>query len=30
VIATGTSLPDAELGEWQIFKVGTGRFTEIE
>jgi DNA replication and repair protein RecF len=30
VIATGTSLPDAELGEWQIFKVEGGRFTEVE
>jgi DNA replication and repair protein RecF len=30
VIATGTSLPEAELGEWQIFKVAGGRFAEIE
>jgi DNA replication and repair protein RecF len=30
VIATGTGLPDAELGEWQIFKVDSGQFTEIE
>jgi DNA replication and repair protein RecF len=29
VIATGTSLPDAELGEWQIFKVDSGQFVEI-
>lgn len=26
VIATGTSLPDAELGEWQVFRVETGDF----
>jgi DNA replication and repair protein RecF len=30
VFATGTTLPDAELGEWQIFKVEGGRFTENE
>jgi DNA replication and repair protein RecF len=30
VIATGTGLPEAELGEWQIFKVDSGQFTEIE
>ena len=30
VMATGTSLPDAELGEWQIFKVEHGKFTELE
>jgi DNA replication and repair protein RecF len=30
VIATGTSLPDAELGEWQVFEVAGGRFIEIE
>jgi DNA replication and repair protein RecF len=30
IMATGTSMPDAELGEWQIFKVEDGRFTEIE
>lgn len=30
VIATGTGLPDAELGQWQIFKVDSGQFTEIE
>ena len=26
VIATGTSLPDAELGEWQVFEVKDGNF----
>lgn len=26
VIATGTSLPDAHLGEWQVFKVAAGEF----
>jgi DNA replication and repair protein RecF len=26
VIATGTSLPDAELGEWQVFTVNDGNF----
>lgn len=26
VIATGTSLPDAELGEWQVFSVKEGTF----
>lgn len=26
VIATGTSLPDAELGEWQLFSVKDGTF----
>jgi DNA replication and repair protein RecF len=26
VIATGTSLPDAELGEWQVFEVKEGNF----
>lgn len=26
VIATGTSLPDAELGEWQVFAVKDGTF----
>ena len=30
VIATGTSLPDAELGEWQVFQVEHGKFTEVE
>ena len=28
VIATGTSLPDAELGTWQVFEVSDGAFTE--
>ena len=28
VIATGTSLPDAELGAWQMFEVADGAFTE--
>lgn len=28
VIATGTSLPDAELGSWQIFEVNAGNFSE--
>ncbi|MDB6126501.1 MAG: replication and repair protein RecF [Verrucomicrobia bacterium] len=28
VIATGTSLPDAALGEWQVFEVNDGMFTE--
>lgn len=28
VIATGTRLPDAELGTWQIFEVANGGFTE--
>ncbi|MFT3782464.1 MAG: DNA replication/repair protein RecF [Nibricoccus sp.] len=28
VFATGTSLPDAELGRWQVFKVEAGRFSE--
>jgi DNA replication and repair protein RecF len=28
VIATGTSLPDAELGEWQVFRVTEGNFEE--
>jgi DNA replication and repair protein RecF len=28
VIATGTSLPDAELGAWQVFQVADGDFTE--
>jgi len=30
VMATGTSLPEAELGEWQVFAVANGRFSEIE
>lgn len=28
VIATGTHLPDAELGPWQVFEVADGTFTE--
>lgn len=28
VLATGTSLPEAELGDWQIFAVAGGGFTE--
>lgn len=28
IIATGTSRPDAELGEWQIFEVKEGTFEE--
>lgn len=28
VIATGTRLPDAELGQWQVWRVQGGRFTE--
>jgi DNA replication and repair protein RecF len=28
VVATGTSLPDAELGAWQVFEVTDGAFTE--
>ncbi len=28
VIATGTHLPDSELGEWQVFEVTDGGFTE--
>jgi len=28
VIATGTEPPDASLGEWQIFDVNSGKFTE--
>ncbi|MCX6956448.1 MAG: DNA replication/repair protein RecF [Verrucomicrobia bacterium] len=28
VIATGTSLPDAELGTWQVFEVAGGAFAE--
>jgi DNA replication and repair protein RecF len=27
VIATGTSLPDAELGAWEVFRVEGGQFT---
>jgi DNA replication and repair protein RecF len=30
IIATGTSRPDAELGEWQIFEVKEGTFEEVE
>ncbi len=30
VIATGTSLPDAELGEWQVFAVKDGTFEPAE
>jgi len=30
VIATGTAPPDASLGEWQIFAVSGGAFTECE
>ncbi|ACB75732.1 DNA replication/repair protein RecF [Opitutus terrae] len=26
ILATGTSLPDAELGEWQVFEVKSGEF----
>lgn len=29
VIATGTHLPDAELGAWQVFEVSEGQFKEI-
>ncbi len=28
VIATGTSLPDAELGAWEVFKVEAGAFAD--
>jgi len=28
VIATGTSLPDAEMGRWQVFEVNNGDFSE--
>lgn len=28
VIATGTHLPDAELGHWQVFEVANGTFVE--
>ena len=27
VIATGTALPDAALGDWQVFRVADGHFT---
>lgn len=30
IFATGTSLPEAELGRWQIFNVENGRFTEVD
>jgi DNA replication and repair protein RecF len=30
VIATGTHLPDAELGNWQVFDVHDGQFTEAK
>jgi DNA replication and repair protein RecF len=29
VIATGTALPDASLGAWQIFSVASGTFTSV-
>jgi DNA replication and repair protein RecF len=28
IIATGTHLPDAELGTWQVFEVNDGTFSE--
>jgi DNA replication and repair protein RecF len=28
VIATGTSLPDAELGAWEVFRVAAGTFAK--
>jgi len=28
IIATGTQLPDAELGAWQVFEAVDGTFTE--
>ncbi len=28
VIATGTSLPDAELGDWEVFRVAAGVFSK--
>jgi DNA replication and repair protein RecF len=28
IIATGTHLPDAELGTWQVFEVSDGVFSE--
>jgi DNA replication and repair protein RecF len=28
ILATGTSLPEAELGEWQVFSVASGGFRE--
>ncbi len=30
IIATGTHLPDAELGAWQVFEVADGTFAEKE
>lgn len=30
VIATGTTLPDAELGEWQVFEVKGGEFAPAQ
>ncbi|MDO8542430.1 MAG: DNA replication and repair protein RecF [Opitutaceae bacterium] len=30
VLATGTHLPDAELGTWQVFEVVEGGFTEVK
>ena len=30
VIATGTSLPDAELGAWEVFRVSGGTFEKAE
>jgi len=27
IIATGTTVPEADLGEWQIFSVVAGEFT---
>ena len=30
IIATGTHLPDAELGKWQVFEVADGVFAEKE
>jgi DNA replication and repair protein RecF len=29
ILATGTSLPDAELGAWQVFRVSGGIFDEV-
>jgi DNA replication and repair protein RecF len=29
VLATGTSLPDAELGAWQVFRVNAGVFEQV-
>ena len=28
IIATGTALPEAELGSWQVFMVTAGEFNE--